>query len=1180
MADLSLWNIANGYQIGILTERTPIEIALPIANGFTGIELEIISGSLPLGTRIQGTKIVGTPFEVAIDTVYTAVLRAHWEGEYDDRTLKFIITGADDPQWLTPSGLLPVGGTNTYFILDNEIIDFQLLATDNDLPAGDSLEYFIADGDGNLPPGITLTKDGRLTGVVEPILSLDKRFEGGQYDTMPYGDFPFDYVVLSGNGYGSFYYDSQVFDFFEATQSLRKLNRYFPFAVTVTDGDTFARREFKIYVVGDDFLRADNTVMTSSTGVFTADVTHVRTPVWITPRDLGYKRANNYVTLYLDIIDNDTLVGQTVYTLEDVNDDGSVSELPPGLTLDSVSGEITGIIPYQPAITQNYKFTVKATRFEGALESATIFANFYEDTLLGNSVFKVYKINLTGNIDNVQDLQELRGRKILLNNRQYTVTNIDDRNVDYDLIYVDDTIGPNISLIMSRTAVIGQNHIFVNRLNEAELQKYQGRDIRFSDTEFYTIKDILPYIEYELTQTTPSNDPILPQGAPRRMSYGDNYFFNDIAIYSEEAGGDGKIYRCTVAHSIQGQTDFEDNLITVDGIVQIDFESGKWTEIAETISDLPLEDVLTASKQALEAEFGGTAYIEVVSDTKWRIKLLSTSITRIISTVRDFFAPDSGSTQIQVRLLRDNEHRISFIDATPPALATLTRQLNAGRNIGIALFKNDYFSKNIVLTSTDETVIPSKAKTFEINIIGEIDSQISWITDPYLGKINANFTSTLKVEATTTVPDTKMIYFLVDGKLPNGMRLNYYGEIVGYARQFSEPGNLGLTTFDNKATTWDGSITGTTSFDRQYRFTIEARDRFNLVAVRREFILDVEDLDNTLYTDIYATPFMRQEKRDLYRNFISTPEIFTTENIYRPDDPAFGIQKKMKMLVYAGIEAKETPSFVSAAAKNHKRSRYALGEVKKAIAREPGTLNTVYEVIYVEVVDRAKPKKGKIQKDFTIRTTNRITVDSLLYPPVDDTTQTNLGKDQLPIYGRNTITFLFPNNENIVVNTRDGDVLLNVDNNDFFVELTDSSEVQIILQMSDSEPMRRRPTYANTIKVDSDAVKVSDSNDRKRYIASIDTMRRNIKTVGKNERNYLPLWMRTPQAGFQELDYVSAIPIVYCKPGMGDEILLNIKNSSFDFKNIDFEIDRYIVQRTDGNNQEQYILFANYQFNV
>jgi hypothetical protein len=1174
MADLSLWNIPNGYQIGILTERNPINIALPVANGYSNIELEIISGSLPTGTRIQDIYIVGTPFEVAIDTVYTVVIRAHWEGHYDDRTLKFIITGADEPQWLTASGLLPVGGTNTYFILDNEIIDFQLLATDNDLPAGDELEYFIADGDGNLPPGISLTRDGRLVGTVDPILSLDKRFQGGQYDTMPYGDFPFDYAVLSGNGYGSFYYDTQTFDFFEATQSLRKLNRYFPFAVTVTDGDTFKRREFKIYVVGDDFLRADNTVMRSSTGVFTADTTHVRTPVWITPRDLGYKRANNYVTLYLDIIDNDTLTGAVVYTLEDVNDDGTVSELPPGLTLDSVSGEITGRIPYQPAITQNYKFTVRATRFEGALESATIFANFYEDTMLGKNVFKVYKLDLTGSTDDVLDLQELRGRKILLNSREYTVTNIDNRDSEFDLIYVDDTIGPNISLIMSRTAIIGQDHIYVNRLGEQELNKYQGREFRFSDTEVYAVQDILPYIEYEVTQTTPANDPIRPRAVPRTIDLYENYFANDLAIYTAESGGDGKIYRCTVAHNIQPQTNIDGNIITdEDGNPQIIFESSKWIEVAETISDLTSEDVLDATKQALEAEFGGTAYIEVINENKWRIKLLSTSITRIISTIRDFFALDSSSTQIQVRLLRDNEHRISFT-------TSLSRQLNAGRNIGIALFKNDFFSKSIVLTSTDETVIPSKAKTFELNVIGEIDSKISWITESYLGKINANFTSTLKVQATTTVPDTKMLYFLVDGRLPFGMRLNYYGEIVGTARQFPENGNPGLTTFDSKSTTWDGSFPGITSFDRQYRFTVEARDRFNLVAVRREFVLDIEDLDNTLYTDIYATPYMKQNHRDLYRNFISTPEIFTTENIYRPDDPAFGIQKKMKMLVYAGIEAKQVQHFVAASAKNHKKKRYALGEIKKAIAREPGTLDTVYEVIYVEVIDRAKPKKGKTQKDFTINTQNRLTVDSLLYPAVDDSTSTNLGYNQLPIYARNTVSFLFPTDDRIIINTRDGDVVLDVDNNDFFVELVNTDEVQVILQVGDSEPMRRRPVYANTVKADSDAVKVSDGNDRKRYISSIDNMRRNIKEIGKNERNYLPLWMRTPQAGFQELDYVTAIPIVYCKPGLGDEILLNIKNNGFDFKNLDFEIDRYIVQRTEGNSQEQYILFANYQFNV
>jgi len=1172
MADISLWNVISGTQIGLLIERNLIEIALPVANGYQGIELEIISGNLPAGLRIEGTKVVGTPFEVVTDTVSNVVLRAHWEGYFDDRTLKFIVVGPDDPVWLTAPGLLPVGSATTYFILDSEIIDFQLLATDNDLPAGDVLDYFIADGDGTLPPGIKLSRDGKLTGIVEPLLSLDKRFTSGQYDSMPYGDFPFDYAVLPGNGYGSFYYDTTSFDYSESTVSLRKLNRYYPFAVTVTDGDTFARREFNIYVVGDDFLRSDNTVMKSSTGVFTADVTHLRTPVWVTPRNLGFKRASNYVSVYLDIVDNSTLVGNVVYTLEDVNDDGTPSILPPGLELDSSTGELTGRVPYQPAVTRDYKFTIKATRFEGDLETATIFGTFYEDTLLGKDFFKVYKTDLTS-VDGISDLKELIGRKILLNKREYSVINIDDRNADYDLIYVNDTIGPNVSLITSRTARTGQDHIFVSRLNEKDKEKYQGRTIRFNDDEGYVIQDILPYIEYEIIQTDPSTDPILPFGVPQNIDLYENYFANDIAVYTVESGGNGKIYRCLSAHNIQPQTDIDGNLITVDGVVQIIFEEDKWVEIAETIRDLSNEDVITATYQALEYKFGGTPYIDIIDQNRWKIKILSTAESRIITNVKNFFDTSTDSSEITVKLLRDNEDRISFD-------VPLISQINQGRNIGIALFKNDFFSKNIVIVSEDETVIPSTAKTFELSIIGYIDSAIQWLTDADLGTINANFISNLRVEAETTVPGTKMIYNIIDGKLPNGMRMNPYGEIIGSARQFPEPGKLGLTTFDNGANTWDGYQPGLTTFDREYKFTVEARDRFNLVAIRREFTLLVDDSDSTRYTNIYATPFLKQEQRNQYRVFLSTPEVFTPESIYRPDDESFGIQKKLKMLVYAGIEAKSVDKFVSAAAKNHKKTRYLMGDIKKAVAKEPGTSDVIYEVIYIDIIDRAKPKSGKTQKEFLINTKNNITVDSIQFAPKDDETKTGLGAVQLPVYGRQTVTFFYPEVDKIIIDTRDGGVPLNVDNNDFYVEIANTSELLVQLQVSDSEPMRRRPTPANTIKTDSNAVKVSDGKDQRRYISSIDNMRRNIKDIGKSERNYLPLWMRTTQTGFQELGYVSAVPICYCKPGTADDIMVNIKNSGFDFRLLDFQIDRYIVQKTEGNINEQYILFANYQFNV
>ena len=72
-----------------------------------------------------------------------------------------------------------------------------------------------------------------------------------------------------------------------------------------------------------------------------------------------------------------------------------------------------------------------------------------------------------------------------------------------------------------------------------------------------------------------------------------------------------------------------------------------------------------------------------------------------------------------------------------------------------------------------------------------------------------------------------MLYSVKSGKLPYGLILNYDGEIIGSARQFGTADKPGLTIFENKVVTWDGKLPGDTTFDRSYKFTVEARDRFN-----------------------------------------------------------------------------------------------------------------------------------------------------------------------------------------------------------------------------------------------------------------------------------------------------------------------------------------------------------------
>ena len=75
--------------------------------------------------------------------------------------------------------------------------------------------------------------------------------------------------------------------------------------------------------------------------------------------------------------------------------------------------------------------------------------------------------------------------------------------------------------------------------------------------------------------------------------------------------------------------------------------------------------------------------------------------------------------------------------------------------------------------------------------------------------------------------------------------------------------------------------------------------------------------------------------------------------------------------------------------------------------------------------------------------------------------------------------------------------------------------------------------------------------------------------------------MRTAQEGtIQQLGYITAIPLCYCKTGTSQTIASAVKNSSFDFSQLNFEIDRYIVDNTTGNDTAQYVLFPDYDYNI
>lgn len=1100
---MELWTSNSGTSLATLDERVTTSVALPINPSFTPT-IQIISGSLPRGLRIEGYNLKGTPFEVQRSTVSEFVIRATLDGIIQDRTFTITVEGSDEPVWITNPDLLPIGPNNSFFILDSEPLDFQLQAIDPDVSAGDNILYTLKDKDGVLPPGIQLTEDGRLVGIVEPILALDKRSGNGYYDTVNYAATPYDFGILSANGFDSFYYDSTFYDYADITQSPKKLNRYFQFTVIASDGDTSVERTFRIFVVGDDFLRSDNTVLKVANGLFTSDNTYVRTPIWITPANLGTRRANNYITVFLDTIDPPTLTGTTVYSLRTLNPDGSDSLLPTGLELDQTNGELAGTIPYQPAITKDYKFTIRAQRFSIDSNLAFITGTFYQDTLAGTRSFRIVKMP-TDLSDGVDDLRDLVGRSLSINSTSYVVESVQATNPDYDIITLTEPLRAKFDVIVADAATTGDSSVYVNRLVQRQREQLIKRFINLADGEANQIQSIVPYVEWQI----------------RTFSGDDNIEINfqELTVLDEPT----------------------------DAVKYADFES------------------LPTLREQVEAIFSKQLNfpVEVTTDSEsnFIFKAPSTLLTRA-NKIKSIFVTKDSSSDIEHVLLNDSKDRIFFDVA-------LQRNLGLGRNIGIALYYNDGFIEEIIVSDDSELNSPFRDKTFTMKVIGEVDSTITWNTDSDLGQLTPNFVSTLSLSATTTVLDSNLLYKKISGRLPPGLHLSYDGEIIGKVRQFPDGSLPGLTSFDGGDFVFDNN---STTMDRDYYFTVQASDRYGISATEKEFVVHISDPKDQLYSNIKFSPMMKQNDRLSFRNFISNPDVFPSELIYRPNDPEFGIQKQINILAYAGIETKFVNEFVAAVSQNHKRKRLFMGDVKTAVAKQPGTNEIVYEVVYIEVNDPLNANNGITRNSILTKNTNSITVDSIQYETKEDQFKTDAGVPTLAIEGVEIV------DERFFFKTRDG-------NNVTLLPgaagvLTRDGLIIDVVKESDSAPFKFRPN-GDTIKTDNTAVKVSNPNDGVKYISNIDNMRQRISDLGVTERDFLPLWMRTTQeGGIQEIGYTLAIPLCYCKPNASNDIALNIKNSGYDFKMLNLEIDRYIIDSTKGNSSDQYIAFANYAYNI
>lgn len=327
----------------------------------TKVTYYLIAGALPAGVQVnldgslQGIPVTGVDFQgvpapVAQDVTSKFAIRAQSStGDIADRTFTLTVSGQNPPSFVTPAGTI-----GTFY--DSEYVSFQFTAYDPD--PGDVLSFAL--NAGTLPPGLTLSSTGLLSGYID----------------------------------------------ITATTNIN-----YNFTLQVTDTKDYDIRSFSMFVYSHVSLTADNTTITADNTFLTADVITTRSPYILDfPTNLGTVRDSNYFAYKFKGVDPDN--AQIVYSLETgfytvdsstITADNTyvaATQLPMGLELDPQTGWLSGYLIPVGLTSKTYTFGVRVKLATDPSIESPLYTT--QITLIGNIDSSVTWLSPTflGTIDN------------------------------------------------------------------------------------------------------------------------------------------------------------------------------------------------------------------------------------------------------------------------------------------------------------------------------------------------------------------------------------------------------------------------------------------------------------------------------------------------------------------------------------------------------------------------------------------------------------------------------------------------------------------------------------------------------------------------------------------------------------------------------------------------------------
>ena len=272
----------------------------------------------------------------------------------------------------------------------------------------------------------------------------------------------------------------------------------------------------------------------------------------------------------------------------------------------------------------------------------------------------------------------------------------------------------------------------------------------------------------------------------------------------------------------------------------------------------------------------------------------------------------------------------------------------------------------VQVMKADDNTIKSPLTYFTITIIGNIDTDVTWVTPTTTVGTTTNVIATiangevskLNVEA-QMLSGARVEYRLKSGtnsSLPQGLTLLSSGNIVGLASFQGFTLDKGTTTFDEELGT--RLVVDPTTFDRTYTFTVEAYNAEKQIATSKTFNIIIDQKYTRPYETLYIKALTERQDRDTLNSLLDNQDIFNTNWIYRPDDPNFGKATSVEYQHAFGLYSSSLDDYVTAMQLNHYRKDLVLGEIKTAQALDAND-NVLYEVVYSEINGALLNNDGK-----------------------------------------------------------------------------------------------------------------------------------------------------------------------------------------------------------------------------